>query len=296
MNEARICVGLQALGVIEASLGYARKYAEGRVQFGKPISELPLMKRNLEDFETERDAIRAMLVDTLSKFDQYLFLENKIQETNDLTEEEKILHKDMTLWTRKRTPLVKYYCCEAATTLTQRAIQVLGGYGFINEYPVERYHRDSFGPLLYEGTSQIQALMALKDIIKYAIKDPKSFFSNVLFKHPGTQLLSGAEEWHKEFKSVHYRFKKKMLGLLYKCLKPEASKMLDFKNWANEDNINDLMEHAETLCQALSYMETLRVLAEHADKEASRSDLFYRYKRLVEPRLEGIYTDWKLRV
>lgn len=295
MNEARICVGLQALGVIEASLGYAREYAEGRVQFGKPISELPLMKRNLEDFETERDAIRAMLMDTLSKFDQYLYLENKIQETNDLTEEEKVLHKEMTLWTRKRTPLVKYYCCEAATSLTQKSIQVLGGYGFINEYPVERYHRDSFGPLLYEGTSQIQALMALKDIIKYAIKDPKSFFSNVLFKHPGAQLFSGAEEWHKEFNSVHYRFKKKMLGLLYSCLKPEASKMLDFKNWSSEDNINDLMEHAETLCQALSYMETLRVLAEHADKERSRSDLFDRYKRLVVPRLEAIYTDWKLR-
>jgi alkylation response protein AidB-like acyl-CoA dehydrogenase len=295
MNEARICVGIQALGVIEASIGYAREYAEGRVQFGKPISELPLMKRNLEDFETERDAIRAMIVDTVSKFDQFLYLENKRQSTGDLTSEEQQLFDDMWLWTRKRTPLIKYYACEAATTLTQRAIQVLGGYGFMKEYPVERFHRDSFGPLLYEGTSQIQALMALKDIIKYAIKDPKSFFGSVFFKHPGAKLLTGAEEWNKEFSSVHYRFKKKMLGLLFSCLKPEASKMLDFKNWANEDNVNSLMEHAETLCQALSYMETLRVLAEHADKDSSRADLFHRYKGLVVPRLEAVYMDWKLR-
>ncbi|MBK25157.1 MAG: hypothetical protein CME70_14280 [Halobacteriovorax sp.] len=295
MNEARICVGIQALGTIEAGLSYAREYAEGRVQFGKSIADLPLFKRNMEDYETERDAIRAMLMDTMSKFDQYLYLENKRQASGDLNKEEKELFDDMWLWTRKRTPLVKYYACEAATNLTQRAIQMLGGYGYMNEYPVERYHRDSFGPLLYEGTSQIQALMALKDIIKYAIKDPKSFFSNVFFKHPGAQLLSGAEEWHKEFNSVHYRFKKKMLGLLFKSLKPEASKMLDFKNWANEDNVNGLMEHAETLCQALSYMETLRVLAEHADKDSSRSKLFHRYKLLIEPRLEAIYTDWKLR-
>jgi alkylation response protein AidB-like acyl-CoA dehydrogenase len=295
MNEARICVGIQALGTIEAGLGYAREYAEGRVQFGKPLTELPLMRRNLEDYETERDAIRALIIDTVSKFDQFLFLENKRQATNDLTEEEKVLFDDMWLWTRKRTPLVKYYACEAAVNLTQRSIQVLGGYGYMKEYPVERYHRDSFAPLLYEGTSQIQALMALKDIIKYAIKDPKSFFGNVFFKHPGAKLLTGAEEWNQEFSSVHYRFKKKMLGLLFKTLKPEASKMLDFKNWANEDNVNELMEHAETLCQALSYMETLRVLAEHADKDSSRAALFHRYKILVVPRLEAVYTDWKIR-
>ena len=59
MNEARLVTALQALGGIEASLSYARKYAGERTQFGKPIEELPLMKRNLEDFEAERDALRA---------------------------------------------------------------------------------------------------------------------------------------------------------------------------------------------------------------------------------------------
>lgn len=295
MNEARIAVGFQALGVIEASLSYARQYAEERVQFGKPIAELPLMKRNLEDFETEMDAIRALLVDTESHFDIFQFLHLKKQKTGDLTEKEKELFEEAKLWTRKRTPLVKYYACEAATTLSQRAIQVLGGYGYMKEYPVERYHRDSFGPLLYEGTSQIQALMALKDVVKYAIKEPATFFNNILYKHPAAEFLNRSNEWSRQYKSAHYRFKKKMMGLLYSCLNPGAAKILDFKAWADPENVNDLMIHAETLTQALSYMETLRVLCDHANKDSGRAELFYRYHKLIQPRMEAIYKDWTVR-
>lgn len=292
MNEARIAVGMQSLGLIEAAVGYAEQYAQERQQFGKPIAELPLMKRLLSDYTTERDAIRALMVDTISHFDIFQKLDLKQRHTGDLTKEEQNLLEEARLWTRKRTPLVKYYVCETAVTLTQRAIQVLGGYGFMHEYPVERFHRDSFGPLLYEGTSQIQALMALKDVVKYAIKDPKRFFQNVLFKHPGSDLLSRSEEWSREFKSIHYRFKKKMLGLLLSCLKPEGTNVFNAKLWQREEGVDKLMVHAETLTQALSYMETLRVLCEHANKDKARADLFFRYQKLVTPRLEAIYSDW----
>ncbi|WP_417335106.1 acyl-CoA dehydrogenase family protein [Halobacteriovorax marinus] len=295
MNEARIAVGMQALGTIEGSIGYAISYASEREQFGKPLTELPLMKRNLEDFTTERDALRALLVDTISHYDIFQRLDLKKQKSGDLSKEEEELLKESSLWTRKRTPLVKYYACEQATLLSQRAIQVLGGYGFMEEYPVERYHRDSFGPLLYEGTSQIQALMALKDIMKYAMKDPKRFFSNVLFKHPSKELLNGSSTQEKAFSSIHYKFKKNMVKLLVKCLRPDIGELFNPKSWASDENISELMEHAETLCQALSYMETARVLCEHANKDESRKDLFFRYQKLILPRLEAIYTDWSIR-
>ncbi len=295
MNEARIAVGMQALGTIEGSLGYAINYAKEREQFGKPLTELPLMKRNLEDFTTERDAIRALLVDTISHYDIFQRLDLKKTKTGELTKEEEVLFNEASLWTRKRTPLVKYYACEQATLLTQRSIQILGGYGFMEEYPVERYHRDSFGPLLYEGTSQIQALMALKDIMKYAMKDPKRFFSNVLFKHPSKELLNGSSSWEKSFSSSHYKFKKNMVKLLMKCLRPEIGELFNPKAWASDENVSELMEHAETLCQALSYMETARVLCEHANIDEERKDLFFRYQKLILPRLEGIYTDWSIR-
>ncbi len=296
MNEARILVGIQALGGIEEALEYAENYAKERVAFGKPISELPLMKRNLEDFGTERDAIRALIADTMSWFDLYLKLEGKKHATNDLSEAEEALYKEAARWTRKRTPLVKFYATEAYTELSKKAIQVLGGYGFIKEYPVERYHRDSFGPLLYEGTSQIQALMALKDTLKYVMKDPKKFFSGMFFKHPSTALLTGENHWTREYKAIHFKFKKRLMSLVIACLKPDAWKdVFDPKMWQKEERFEELMIHAETICWALSYTETLRVLCDHANKDSTRADLFDRYCDLVVPKLEAIYVDWDRR-
>ena len=296
MNEARLVTALQALGGIEASLSYARKYAGERTQFGKPIEELPLMKRNLEDFEAERDGLRALLVDTMTHFDIYQRLELKKQQTNDLTKEEEELFEEAQLWTRKRTPLVKYYATELASILTIKGIQVLGGYGYMKEYPVERIHRDIFGPLLYEGTSQIQALMALKDMVKYAMKEPKRFASNVVFKHKWLNPTKENSEWMKDFKTIHFKFKRKLVSLLYSALKPDASEVFTLKSWAKEENVNKLMTHAETLCQALSYLETLRVLCDHANKDEERKTLYFRYRDIVQPKLEAIYMDWTLRM
>jgi len=296
MNEARILVAIQALGGIEECLDYAENYAKERVAFGKPISELPLMKRNLEDFGTERDAIRALCADTMSWFDIYLKLDNKKAHGETLTDSEKELYKEANTWTRKRTPLVKFYATEAYTDLSKKAIQVLGGYGFIKEYPVERYHRDSFGPLLYEGTSQIQALMALKDTLKNVMKDPKGYLSGMFMNHPTTAFLNRDNEWSSQYKSAYYVFKKNLISLVISCLKPDAWKdVFDPQKWQQEERFEELMIHAETICWALSYTETLRVLCAHANKDKSRADLFKRYHTLVIPRLEAIYKDWDLR-
>ena len=252
------------------------------------------MKRNLNDYQTEVDALRALLVDTTSHYDIYQRLHLKKQHTGSLNESEQELYDDSWMWIRKRTPLVKFYATEAFTQLSTKAIQVLGGYGYMKDYPVEKLHRDSFGPLLYEGTSQIQSLMALKDLLKYALKDPKSFLTNVISKHPGLTLISGTSEWEKEYKTTHYRFKKKLVGLLFSNLRPETENILDLGQWMkmDEDKVSGLMVHAETLCAALSYMETLRVLCDHSNKDEERSQLFFNYLRLIRPRLEAIYTDW----
>lgn len=296
MNEARILVAIQALGGIEESLAYAQNYAQEREAFGKPISELPLMKRNLKDFAVERDAIRALIADTMSWFDTYLCLDNKKARGENLNDEETKLLKEASMWTRKRTPLVKFYATEAYTDLTKKSIQVLGGYGFIKEYPVERYHRDSFGPLLYEGTSQIQALMALKDTLKYVMKDPKKFLSGMFFKHPSTALINGDNKWSGLYKKADYQFKKNLVSLLISCLKPDAWKdVFDPKKWQEEKRFEELMTHAETICWALSYTETLRVLCHHANLDEERAELFNDYLTLVEPKLCAIYKDWEIR-
>ncbi len=302
MNEARCGVGLQCLGGIEACIGYARVYSEERSQFGKPISELPLMKRNLEDWECERDAFRALMVDTLVEFDVYQFLDMKNRH-GDLSTEEQRKFKEASKVVRRRTPLVKYYGSEAFTLLSQRTIQTLGGYGFMREYSAERWHRDSFAPLLYEGTSQIQALMALKDLMKFIMRDPAKFFRTLINSNPMANIFSTTSEAQKEFLSVQYEFKKNLVKLIIKTLRPEVNyadptevrKFFNAKEWLQEENFEKLMVHAETICQGLSYIETLRVLSKHALKDESRADLLVKYRVLTAPRFASIFSDWSVR-
>jgi hypothetical protein len=294
MNEARIAVAIQALGGIEGALSYAHHYAGERVQFDRVLKDLPLMKRNLDDMQTETDAIRCLIVDTISHFEAYTKLDLKRKLGEKLSVSEESLFKASQIWTRKRTPLVKYYACEKFTDISKQCIQVLGGYGFMQEYPVERYHRDSFGPLIYEGTSQIQALMVLKDTVKHSMKNPKKLITGLITAHPSGQLLS--DQWDQEFYRIHYKTKKNLLKLFIKTLKPtDPKKVFNPKNWTGIENVSRLMIHAETICQALCYIETLRVLKDHCHLDVSRFELFKRYKILVAPRLAGLYKDWELR-
>ncbi|HXH73956.1 MAG TPA: acyl-CoA dehydrogenase family protein [Bacteriovoracaceae bacterium] len=301
MNEARLGVGIQTLGGIEACLHQMRSYAETRTQFKRPLTELPLYKRNLEDYETERDAFRALIVDTMSHYEVYQYMDNKERHTGDLGEADKKLFKRAKRIVRQRTPIVKAYGAETFTLFSQRAIQGLGGYGFMKEYDAERFHRDSFAPLLYEGTTQIQALMAMKDLVKTVMKNPRKYFGVLLYTSSLGSLLTGGDEYQKQMFDVKYEFKKNLAKLLLKCLRPQLDKdngldnLFNIKSWQSPKGIEKLMTHAETLHQTLSYLETLKVLARHARKDASRGDLFYRYYRLVQPRLVGVYTDWKLR-
>ena len=295
MNEARIAVGVQGLAGMEACLGYARKYASERSQFGKNLLDLPLYKRNLEDWETERDAFRALMVDTISYFDMYQKIDLK-KRHGDLTDKERALYKEVGSIVRRRTPLVKMYGAESFTTLSIKAIQALGGHGFIWDHDVERYHRDSFAALLYEGTTQIQSLMAMKDLLKTTMGAPGKFFQNLVGSHPISNLFSGEDDFKRIYQNLSYDYKKNLVGLLMKCFKPEngdLTQLFNPKYWRDPAQYDKIMKHAETMAFGLSYLETIRVLGKHAQKDASRAALFHRYNKLVAPRFAAIYTDWK---
>jgi alkylation response protein AidB-like acyl-CoA dehydrogenase len=306
MNEARLSVGLQGLGIMEACLGQAREYANTRVQFGKPIAELPLMKKNLQEWETERDAFRVLMVDTLSSFEIFQRLHLKKVHTGELTEEETKLNKKASQVCRRRTPLVKYYGAEACVLMSQKAIQVFAGYGYMAEYDVERFHRDSFGALIYEGTSQIQALMAMKDFVKFTMKNPKKFLQSLVAESPISSLLDSDSECQKSVKKVSYEFRKQFATLMMRCFTPETklsengfkatllqlNRVFKKEYWQEADRFDKLMTHAETICQALAYKETLLVLAKHAHRNKGRAPLYHQYLKLVTPRLAAIYSEW----
>ncbi|NDG85188.1 MAG: hypothetical protein EBX52_09160 [Proteobacteria bacterium] len=303
MNEARISVGLQSIGGIEAALERAKSYASVRTQFGKPLLSLPLFRRNFEDWETEQDAFRAFMVDTISSFDIFQKLDLKMRHGETLSDGEEKLFKKHQEIVRARTPLVKYTGAELYAVLSTKAIQAFGGYGYMKEYEVERIHRDCFGALLYEGTSQIQALMAMKDYIKKVMKNPSRFVQSMMASHPIGTLIE-KNEFRKTYLHLQHEFQRNLASLILSCfsqgtgLLEKLTHLNDFFNrefWQDAEKLDRMMTHAETLCQAMSQLEILKVLGKQAEKDPSRKGLFERYLKLVEPRLSAVYLDWELR-
>src|SRR6266852_3142898 len=151
MNEARIAVGVQACGVAQASLTAATDYAQQRVQMGKPIREHPLVAEMLLDMQTTVAGLRALWMESAVAYDLVQGLERYLREL---------------------TPLVKYLGAEEAIRTARTGMQIFGGYGVVKDYDVERHLRDSLILPIYEGTSQIQALMATKDLLKTVMRTP----------------------------------------------------------------------------------------------------------------------------
>lgn len=301
MNEARISVGLQSLGGMQSALDQVKTYAEVRKQFGKTLLELPLFKRNYDDWCAERDAFKALMADTVSYFDIWQKLDLKKRHTHELNQQETELYKKALKVVRRRTPLVKFYGAENYALLSQRAIQAFGGYGYMEEYDVGRIHRDCFGALLYEGTSQIQSLMAMKDLVKAMMSNPKKWMQTLVTGHPISNLFSGLSPYEKEFKTIQYEFRKHVSGLILRTFKPEQGfveslgqidKIFSKEYWQDSKKIEKLMVHAETLATGLSVIEILSILSKHAAKDSSRVALYQRYLALAKPRLAAIYTDW----
>lgn len=157
MNEARLAVGLQALGGLQSVYEKSLKYATERKQFQTPIKDFALVKNILDEMELLKNVLSSYILQTL--------LEYNLLEKGEVS---------LKYIVRKKTPLIKFFATETFTRLSQKAIQVFGGYGFMKDYEVERLHRDSFALLVYEGTSQIQSLMSLRDYLK-RLKSLKDF-------------------------------------------------------------------------------------------------------------------------
>jgi alkylation response protein AidB-like acyl-CoA dehydrogenase len=172
MNNARLGVAAQALGIAEASYRAARDYASQRVQFGAPILEQPLVKSMLTLMAINIQAARALLYRTCALIDMAdgirRHLENEGATNGDRTALQAELEHDTQL-TRFFTPLCKYYATEISNHVTRQGIQLHGGLGYMAESPAGHYHSDSIITTIYEGTSEIQASFALKEMGKGAL-------------------------------------------------------------------------------------------------------------------------------
>jgi len=170
MNNARLGVAAQAIGVAEAAYVAAREYAAERVQFGKPILQQPLLKGMLTGMAINVQSARALLYRTCALVDLAEALRRRIE--TDIGSEVGALQAELesiTQTVRLLTPLVKYYATEISNDVTRNCIQVHGGLGYMAETRAGHLHCDSIITTIYEGTSEIQASFALREIGKGAL-------------------------------------------------------------------------------------------------------------------------------
>ena len=173
MNNARLGVAAQALGVAQAAYDEARSYAEQRMQFGQPIIQQPLVKSMLTLMAINIQAARALIYHTSAIIDQvdalrtYLESERCHGDPDRAKLQQELEHKLQLI--RFYTPLVKYFATEISNHVTRTGIQVHGGIGYMAESPAGHYHSDSIITTIYEGTSEIQASFALKEMAKGAL-------------------------------------------------------------------------------------------------------------------------------
>src|SRR6476660_4633284 len=144
LDRSRPGIGAQGLGLAQGATDYALEYAKSRKTMGEPIAQHQLIAATLADMETKCEAARGLLY----KCGQL------IDDGADGAELTKI------------SAMAKLYCTDVAMDVTTDAVQVLGGYGYIQEYPVERMMRDAKITQIYEGTNQIQRLVIAREMLK----------------------------------------------------------------------------------------------------------------------------------
>jgi alkylation response protein AidB-like acyl-CoA dehydrogenase len=168
MNGARVGIAAQSLGVAEAAYRLARTYAHTRCQFGGPIERLPAVAEMVTDMKIDVEAARALAYETARVCD----LENnnlRVLELGPPLEKEEEKRRKQLSRSLKRlngmlTPMSKYYCSEMSNRVAYDAIQVLGGSGYMKDYAAERFARDARITTIYEGTSQLQVLAAVRGV------------------------------------------------------------------------------------------------------------------------------------
>jgi len=285
MNEARIAVGIQACGVAQASLTAAGDYAAQRVQMGKPIREHPLVAEMLLDMETTVAGLRALWMECAVAYDLVQGLDRRLRGLSEVDPERPTLERRkrrFERYLRELTPLVKYFGAEEAIRVARTGMQVFGGYGVVKDYEVERFLRDSLILPIYEGTSQIQSLMATKDLLKAVMRDPRSLLV------PG-----GPSPWlaSSQFDGAlgrHYRQGLRSFGAALGWLMLDLGRRLGPRRVAGlirgeddlgEDDLSYVLLSAERLTQMLAHLHIGRLLAQQAERWPERLPLAERFLR-----------------
>ena len=208
MNSARLGVGAQSVGIADAAYREAVKYAEERAQFGKEIIHFPAVYEMLTNMKIRVDALRSLLYET-TRFVDISKVYEEVKQERSLVKEERMEMKNYAKMANVFTPLIKLMASEASNTIAYDSLQIHGGTGFMKDFPIERIYRDARITSIYEGTTQLQAVAAIKGVTTNVFLDQiKKYDSEIA----GNEKLKGTLQ---EMTAQYEEIVQKVIGTDY---------------------------------------------------------------------------------
>ena len=302
MNNARVGVGFEALGICEAAYRLAADYAAERPSMGKMIDRHEMIADYLEEMSTDIMGIRALAVNGAyhEEMAQKLDLMLKFMPPDGESELKEIQGrlKRHRSTSRRLTPLLKYLAAEKAVEISRRSLQIHGGYGYSSEFGAEKLLRDAMVLPIYEGTSQIQALMAMKDNLMGILKDPKGFLKRNARAHwLGRSSRCPLERRVARLQARSYRTLQFLMARLagkkiaQLPQQPLREWKAFFSQWDPKKDFALAMLHAERLTRMLADVAICELLLEQTRQFPEREEVLLSYLDRAEPRCRFLHDE-----
>jgi alkylation response protein AidB-like acyl-CoA dehydrogenase len=306
MNDARLLVGFEGIGLCEKAYRMAKEFAEERVAMGKKIADHEMIADYLDEMHLENNALRALAYNAGFHEEMANRLKSmmKLDKTRNKEEnqEREAKYKKHKWLARLATPFVKYCASENAVRFTRMNMQIMGGVGYMKEYGAEKLMRDSLILPIYEGTSQIQALMVLKDHLQHAMRNPAEFFSKMA--QAKVQTLSAKTPSEKQLARLESLYYSTIQTIMTRMVADKFGDLKDrplaewkeafLNSWDPKKDFSFGLLNAERFCLIASKLWMSRALVKQAlkvrDKELQqeRLSLAARFMERAEPKMRGL--------
>jgi alkylation response protein AidB-like acyl-CoA dehydrogenase len=293
MNNARISVGFESIGLCEAALRMAKDYAAQRPSMGKTIDKHEMIAEMIDEMETDILGMRALAIKAAhnEELARRAALAHKTLPSSDARAQQfRAEQKRRTMASRQATPLLKYITSEKAVEMARRNLQIHGGSGYMCEYGAEKLLRDSLVLPIYEGTSQIQCLMAMKDNLLPIFKKPGAFLMAAIGSFLGATFGFGRA---RRIATVRSRGHRAMLNLIRRIAMAKLKSSGNLSNWDPKTDFAPGMLHAERLGKILVDVQIIDALAEQGAKHPERLEILDRYLERALPRSRAMLYEIK---
>lgn len=302
MNNARVGVGFESLGLMECAWRMATAYAAERGSMGKTIDRHEMIAEYLDEMELDIAALRALTMHAgfneeyaqkLDMFGKTMIRNGKTIPSLGLNSMQDVDRKiAYHRWeSRRMTPLLKYVGGERSVALAQRCIQIHGGVGYTKDYGAEKLLRDAMVLPIYEGTSQIQALMAMKDNLMRVLNNPQAFVTQLA--QLKWRSVSAQDPLERRVAKLRVAAMTTIQTLLQRTAADKFREIrhLPITQWKSafvqmdpKRDFSFAMLHAERLIRILIDATVAELFFDQYTKHSERQDLLERWLEKAEPR------------